>query len=72
MPELDGYEATRRIRETEVQNGNAKHIPIIALTADALKGTEAECRAAGMDGYLTKPIDRDLLASTLGQALAKN
>ncbi len=54
MPILDGLEATRRIRQLEEQTG--KHIPIIAMTAHALKEDCARCLEAGMDGYLSKPI----------------
>ncbi|HEY7642983.1 MAG TPA: response regulator [Steroidobacteraceae bacterium] len=62
MPELDGYEAARKIRELE--NGQ-QHIPIVALTANAMKGDDEKCTAAGMDGYLSKPVDRTLLENSL-------
>ncbi len=62
MPEMDGYQATREIRRRE--NG-VRRIPIIALTADAVQGADVTCKAAGMDDYLTKPINRERLAETL-------
>jgi signal transduction histidine kinase/CheY-like chemotaxis protein len=67
MPELDGYQATREIRRLE---RSSNHVPIIALTADAMSNTESECLAAGMNGYLSKPIDLSKLASCLEQHLA--
>jgi CheY-like chemotaxis protein len=54
MPELDGFEATAAIREDEKNTG--KHMPIVAVTAHAMKGDRERCLAAGMDGYIAKPI----------------
>ncbi len=65
MPELDGFEATAEIRKLEAQKDT--HIPIIAVTAHAMKGDRERCLAAGMDDYITKPIDIDQLQETLEQ-----
>jgi signal transduction histidine kinase/CheY-like chemotaxis protein len=54
MPEMDGFEAARRIRESEKLK--SAHVPIVALTAHAMKGDKDKCIAAGMDAYITKPI----------------
>ncbi len=59
MPELNGYDATARIRDLERQQGG--HIPVVGLTAHAMQGSREECLAAGMDGYLSKPIDTEAL-----------
>jgi two-component system sensor histidine kinase/response regulator len=56
MPEMDGYEATSALREKEKGKADGVHQPVIALTAHAMKGDRERCQAAGMDGYLAKPI----------------
>jgi signal transduction histidine kinase/ligand-binding sensor domain-containing protein/CheY-like chemotaxis protein len=71
MPQLDGYEATREIRREERESGGAGRIPIIALTAHAMKGAADDCRRAGMDDYLTKPLDREQLKRCLSQHLGE-
>jgi two-component system, sensor histidine kinase and response regulator len=63
MPDMDGFEATRLIREIEAATG--RHIPIIALTAMAMVGDRERCIQAGMDDYITKPIDPELLRAKL-------
>ncbi len=62
MPNMDGYELTAAIRRAE---GNERHLPIVALTANALKTEERRCKAVGMDDYLTKPVLLDRLQAML-------
>jgi two-component system sensor histidine kinase/response regulator len=68
MPEMDGLEATAAIRTLE-ETSSRRRIPIAALTAHAMTSDRERCVAAGMDGYITKPIDPDELFRTI-QALA--
>jgi CheY-like chemotaxis protein len=61
MPEMDGYETARAIRAT----GRFEHLPIISLTAKAMKGDRDKCIAAGASDYITKPVDMDQLLSLM-------
>ncbi|MGJ1233803.1 MULTISPECIES: response regulator [Sphingobacterium] len=63
MPEIDGYEATQLIRKTK----NACELPIIAVTAQAMTGDREKCLAAGANGYISKPIDIELLVQLIGE-----
>lgn len=68
MPEMNGYDAAKRIREMEAARGGHpgqyRRIPVIALTANAMKGDEKKCLEAGMDGYMVKPVHRNQLIKT--------
>ncbi|MDA7560108.1 response regulator, partial [bacterium] len=69
MPEMDGYEATRKIRniETAGNSSNEKQVPIIAITANAMRGDREKCLEEGMDDYIAKPVD----ARQIGRALER-
>jgi CheY-like chemotaxis protein len=66
MPGLDGLEATRQIRAAESDSGG-RRTPIVALTANAFAEDRDTCRAAGMDDFLVKPLDRDRLTAMLAE-----
>jgi PAS domain S-box-containing protein len=63
MPEMDGFAATRAVRKSELTSG--RHVPIIAMTANAMEGDREACLAVGMDDYISKPVSRDRLREVL-------
>jgi CheY-like chemotaxis protein len=70
MPQLDGYEATRRWRAIEQQAGDGRHVPIMALTANAVAGDRERCLEFGMDDYLAKPFEVSELEAALERVLS--
>jgi CheY-like chemotaxis protein len=72
MPRMDGYDATRTIRRLQISNHN---LPIIAMTANAMKGDREKCLQAGMDDYLAKPINpqelMDKIEAWIGKQMSK-
>ena len=68
MPEMDGLTATRKIRESE--RSSPYHLPIVAMTAHAMKGDREICIEAGMDEYVSKPINSQLLRTSVGHCSA--
>lgn len=69
LPEVDGYEATRRLRAWEAEQAVARRVPIVAITAHAMTGAREKCLAEGMDDYLSKPLRLELLAELLSRWL---
>ena len=71
MPEMDGLAATREIRRREQESAaDKRHVPIVAMTANAMKGDREKCIEAGMDDYLSKPIKIEIINQVIGQCLA--
>jgi CheY-like chemotaxis protein len=70
MPNMDGFEATKVIRAQE--RISQKHLPIVAMTAHAMSGDRERCLAAGMDSYVTKPVDAAKLFTAIKDALPKD
>lgn len=71
MPVMDGFAATAAIRQHEATSGSGQHVPIIALTANAMEGDRERCLAAGMDDYLSKPFSQQNLLATLQRWIVK-
>jgi PAS domain S-box-containing protein len=67
MPEMDGLEATALIRRQE--QGSGRHVPVVAMTAHAMKGDRERCLAAGMDGYVAKPVQVEDLFQTIAAVM---
>ena len=70
MPVMDGFEATRRIRDLDSSSVLRRDIPIVAMTAHALKGDRGRCLEAGMDGYVSKPVTPLALGEVLDKYLS--
>jgi signal transduction histidine kinase/ActR/RegA family two-component response regulator len=70
MPEMGGFEATARIRETEADGD--RHLPIVAMTAHALAADRTACLEAGMDGYVSKPVKAEMLFAAIEDALRRH
>jgi len=71
MPEMDGFEASRIIREQNILNSHQQEIPIIAMTANVMSGDRERCLEAGMSDYIGKPVQLDVLKQVLARWLAR-
>ena len=69
MPVMDGIEATRLIRQHESDQGTHPHVPIIAMTANDDENDKQACRKAGMDGFITKPIEIKTIGTTIREII---
>ena len=67
MPEMDGFEATRLLREREEAGGEGARVPVVAMTAHAMKGDRERCLTAGMDDYISKPLQVEKLLAVIGR-----
>jgi len=70
MPIMDGYAATQALREFETEN-NSQYLPVIAMTANAMEGDKEKCFDSGMDDYVSKPVNQQVLKETLSKWLAR-
>jgi CheY-like chemotaxis protein len=71
MPKMDGLEATAALRKRELERGRGEHLPVVAMTALAMKGDQDRCLSAGMDEYLTKPLRIEELDNLLEKYLLR-
>jgi len=70
MPEMDGFDATREIRNLDIRTLYDQHLPIVAMTANVMSGDRERCLEVGMDDYVGKPVQRDHLEAVLRKWLA--
>jgi CheY-like chemotaxis protein len=70
MPEMDGFDATREIRNLDIRTLYDQHLPVIAMTANVMSGDRERCLEVGMDDYIGKPVQRDHLEAVLRKWLA--
>lgn len=71
MPIMDGYAATREIRNIENQRGDGRYTPVVALTSKVMTGDKAQCLNAGMDDYIAKPIRKEKVCTAINKWCGK-